>query len=219
MDFSTGLPELDDALGGGIRKKTITLIYGEEKTGKTSLVLRMCALATRTSSAAYVDCSGRLHPLRLDQIMKANGGDGSKLYLLSINSFYEQEKAILSIHDFTAPAPLIAFDDFTALHRLELTGEIKLDMRIYKTLAFQLAALKEVAMKRDLAIIVVGQVHEIPDRGEARAVAQRILSYWADQVLRLEKHPTHKAGRILIEKPRIEKPILYKISRSGLVPV
>jgi len=217
MRFFTGLPKLDEKLGGGISPKTLTLIYGEEKTGKTSLALRICALATRAASAAYVDCSGRLHPLRLSQIMEANKGDESRLYLLSVDSFYEQERAVLSLYDLRPPAHLVVFDDFTTLHRLEITGEIKHDMSVYKMLAFQVAALKEAAMRKDLAVIIVGQVHDIPDKGEVKAVAQRILSHWADNIVKLEKNPALRLGEILIEKPRMEKPISYKISRQGLV--
>lgn len=218
MRFSTGFPKLDDLLGGGIGSKTLAFIYGEEKAGKTSLALRICALATRTASAAYVDCSERLHPLRLSQIMKANRADESKLYLVSVDSFLKQEKVVLNLYDFEPPAPIIVFDDFTAMHRLEIVGDVKRDTPIYKRLAFQVAALKEAAVKRDLAIVIVGQVHEVPGRGEAKAVAQRILSHWADQILKLEKDPAHMSGKIFLEKPQSKAPILYKITRSGLIP-
>lgn len=204
-------------MGGGLPPKTLTLIYGEEKSGKTSLALMICALATKNSSAAYVDCSGRLHPARLAQIMEANGGDGEKLYILSPESFYKQEKIILSVHDSRPPAPLLVFDDFTALHRLELSGNIKLDMPIYRRLAFQAAALKEAAIKNNLTVVIVAQVHEIPDQGEARAVAHRILSYWSDIVLRLEMDYKARLGRIVVEKPEKAGSTAYTIAGSGLV--
>lgn len=216
MMFSTGLPVLDERLGGGISAGTLTLVYGEEKSGKTSLALMMCALATRRSLAAYIDCSGRLHPARISQIMEALGGDEDKLYILSVDSFRAQEKVILSLHDSRPPANLLVFDDFTVLHRLELSGDIGLDMSVYRRLAFHVAALKEAALRNDLAIIIVGQVHEIPDRGEARAVARRILGYWSDTILRLELDPKTKLGRVVIEKPEKMEAAAYRITGSGL---
>jgi len=218
MRFTTGLPRLDDELGGGVASGAVTLVYGEEKSGKTSLVLRICALATRKSSSAYVDCSGRLHPVRLTQILEANRADTTKLYLLSVNSFQRQEDVILSLYDLTPPAPLIVFDDFTALHRLELTGNVKEDMNIYKRLAFQIAALKEAAMEKDLAIIIVGQVHAIPDSGDSRVVAQRILGHWSDYILRLERRPGKEVGRIFVEKPEGRGFVSFRISGAGVVP-
>lgn len=218
MRFSTGLPALDKRLGGGVATGTLTLVYGEEKSGKTSLALMMCALATRSLPAAYVDCSGRLHPARISQIMKALGGDEDKLYILSVESFSAQERAILGIHDSRPPASLLVFDDFTALHRLELSGDIGLDMRVYRRLAFHVAALKEAALRNGFAVMIVGQVHDIPDRGEARAVAQRILVYWSDTVLKLEMDPKTRLGRILIEKPERAEAAAYRITGFGLAP-
>jgi len=218
MRFSTGLPRLDDYLGGGIPTKTITLIYGEEKSGKTSLALRISALAARIASAAYIDCSGRLHPERLSQILEANRAKEEKVLVAVVENFLQQEELILRLHDEPPPAPLIVFDDFTALHRIEITGDVKRDMSVYKRLAFQVAALKEAALNRDLAIIIVGQVHEIPDVGESRLVARRILEYWSNHVLRLERKPGEPVGRIFVEKPRKEGFVQFRIARAGLVP-
>jgi len=217
MRFLTGLPELDERLGGGVASRTLTLVYGEEKSGKTSLVLMMCAFATRQIPAAYIDCSGRLHSARISQIMRAIRGDEDKLYILSVESFQDQEKVILSLHDLMPPARLLVFDDFTALHRLELSGDIRLDMPVYRRLAFQVAALKEAALRNDLAVVIVGHVHDIPDRGESRAVAHRILGYWSDTVLRLGLDPKTRVGRVVIEKPERIEATAYKITGSGLM--
>ncbi len=219
MRFSTGLPSFDERLGGGIETGTVTLVYGEEKSGKTSLALMICSLATKKCLAAYVDCSGRLHPARLSQIMEATGGHEERLYMLSADSFFAQEKVILSLYDSGSPAKLLIFDDFTALHRLELMGDIKLDMPVYRRLAFQVAVLREAALKGDLAVIIVGQVHEIPNRSEARAVAHRILSYWSDTVLRLEMNTKTRIGKILVEKPEKVEALTYRITDSGLTQI
>ena len=112
--FSTGIPELDEALGGGIRGGKVTLIYGEEKSGKTSLALKVCALAAKKAGqAGYVDCSGRLHPQRLLQVLEANGADPSRVSVSVIGNFLQQEEIILSLHDKPPSFPLIIFDDFT----------------------------------------------------------------------------------------------------------
>jgi len=216
--FSTGLPELDDLLGGGIPIRSLTLIYGDEKSGKTSLALRICASAAKRSSAAYIDCSGRLHPARLLQVFEANKVDEERVSVLLVENFLHQEEVIMRIYDGDVPAPLIVFDDFTHLHRLELKGEIELDLDVYRRLAFQVAALKEAALKRDLSIIIIGQVHAIPDKGETRAVAHRILTYWSDYVLRIEKRDGERCSMMRVEKPRRDKSIRFRIVRSGIAP-
>ncbi len=218
MRFSTGLPKLDDELGGGIKTGAITLIYGREKSGKTSLALKICASAARIASAAYIDCSGKLHPLRLSQIIESNRVDEERIYLLSVENFLQQEEVVLKMLDERSPAPLVVFDDFTYLHRIELAGDVKSDINIYKRLAFQLAVLKEAAVRDDIAIVVIGQVHSIPDKGEARAVAHRILTYWSDYVLRIESKPGRPLSKIILEKPESEKEIYFRIVRSGVAP-
>lgn len=218
MRFSTGLPRLDELLEGGVPAKAITLIYGEEKSGKTSLALRISALAARIASAAYIDCSGRLHPERLSQVLEANGVSEERVLVAVVENFLQQEELILKLHDEPPPAPLIVFDDFTALHRIEITGDVKRDMAVYKRLAFQVAALREAALNRGLAVIIVGQVHGIPDAGRSRLIAQRILEYWSDRVLRLERKPGELVGRIFVEKPRKEVSVPFRISEAGLVP-
>lgn len=218
MRFSTGLPRLDDELGGGVKTGAITLIYGEEKSGKTSLALKICASAARIASAAYVDCSGKLHPFRLSQIIESNRVDGEKIYLLSVENFLQQEEVVLRILDERPPAPLIVFDDFTYLHRMELLGDIRSDINVYKRLAFQLAVLKEAALRDDIAIILIGQVHSIPDKGEARAVAHRILTYWSDYVLKVERARGRPLSKITLEKPNGEEEVYFGISKSGVIP-
>ena len=216
MKFPTGLPELDEGLDGGLPTSSITLIYGEEKSGKTSLALKLCALAARRDRAAYIDCSNRLHPLRLAQILRGNRVDRSRLLILPVESFFQQEEIVLRLYDYPPPAPLIVLDDFTFRHRLEIKGDVKQDTPIYERLAFQLAALKEAAMKRDIAIVIIGQVHTLPNTGETRAVAHRILTYWSDYVLRMGRRFGERCGRIWIEKPEKKGVYRFRIVKSGI---
>jgi len=216
MRFPTGLPELDEELGGGLPTGSITLIYGEEKSGKTSLALKLCALAARKARAAYIDCSNRLHPLRLTQIIEGNRVDESRLLILSVESFLHQEEIVLKLYDYPPPAPLIVFDDFTFRYRLEIKGDVKRDTPIYERLAFQLAALKEATVKKDIAIVVIGQVHTLPTTGETRAVAHRILTYWSDYVLKIVRRVGERCGRIWIEKPEKKGVYRFRIVKSGV---
>lgn len=215
--FSTGIPELDEALRGGIHEGKLTLIYGEEKSGKTSLALKVCALAARRAGrAGYVDCSGRLHPQRLLQVIESNEVDPSSVSVMVIENFLQQEEVILSLHDNPPPYPLVAFDDFTYQHRIELSGNVKTDVRVYKRLAFQIAALKEAALRNGLAIVVVGQVHTLPNTGEARLVAQRILTYWSDTILRITRPLGRRCSYIYVEKPVKIGPIGFEIVDGGV---
>jgi len=217
--FSTGLPELDEALGGGAETGKLMLIYGDEKSGKTSLVLRMCASAAKSyGGAAYVDCSGRLHPERVLQILKANKVDPERVSVLIVENFLQQEEVILRLHDGAPPAPFVALDDFTYQHRVELSGNVRGNLGVYKRLAFQIAALKEAAARNNLAVVVVGHVHELPETGETRLVAQRILTYWSDVVVRIVRPPGERVSQAYVEKPLKKGPIGFEVVSGGVAP-
>ncbi len=61
--FTTGLPELDSILGGGLPRGSITEISGSSSMGKTSFGLASVAAITQSGAAcAWVDVSDALSP-------------------------------------------------------------------------------------------------------------------------------------------------------------
>jgi hypothetical protein len=61
--FSTGLPEVDAMLGGGIPRNSITEVSGAASTGKTSFALSILASITQLGNAcAWVDVNDALSP-------------------------------------------------------------------------------------------------------------------------------------------------------------
>ncbi len=212
----TGLRGLDEALGGGIRPGTLTLIYGDEKSGKTSLALGICASAIKTGlSAAFVDCGGRIHPQRVLQVLDSWGVEREKLGITIIDTFLQQEEVVIEILD-RPPADVIVLDDITYQHRVSMIGDVRADMQIFKRLAFQVAALKESAATKGLVILMVGQVHALPGREEARPVAQRILTHWPDLVLRISRRLGERCSKAYLEKPSPAGPIPFKPSPRGV---
>jgi len=216
--YSTGLSELDEIMGGGVPGGSLVFLYGEEKSGKTSIALRICVSALeRGENAVFIDCSSRLHPIRLTQVLNSYQVEPSLLSIAKLDNFLQQEETVIKLYDLSQKFGLIIFDDFTYQHRLRIEGNPRIDLPIYKRLAFQAAALKELASKSGCSVILVGQVHDMPETGEERAVAYRLLSYWADWVLRV-KRPERGCREILVEKPIKSNPILFEVTESGISP-
>ncbi len=66
MVLSTGVPELDEILDGGIAHPSICMIYGESGTGKTMIALRMAIHAARMNiRTMYLDVDLKLDPRAL----------------------------------------------------------------------------------------------------------------------------------------------------------
>lgn len=61
--FSTGFPEVDRVLGGGLMRGSVTLIGGEPGIGKSTLLLQLCARAETKGRLLYV--SGEESPAQI----------------------------------------------------------------------------------------------------------------------------------------------------------
>jgi len=199
--ISTHVSSVDDLLSGGFRLGQLYFLYGEEKTGKTSLTLTVCASAIKKGlKPLFIDCSGRLHPERVLQVLQSWSVDLSKLSIRIVQSFQEQEQLILNLYNSKKMFDVIILDDFTYQHRIELSGDVRQDLSIYKKLALQVAMLSELASRENVTVIIIGQVHDMPEQGGGKAVAYRILSHWAKCVLKLKVSSKHYK-EIIIEKP------------------
>ncbi|MCX8201502.1 MAG: hypothetical protein N3H84_05295 [Candidatus Caldarchaeum sp.] len=178
-------PSVKDFFTGDFKEGISYLVYGDDKAGKTTLLL-YAALKTveKAGKVLWVDCGARLYFTRLHQIIPPQLLD--KIYVTQPRSFREQLESIINVHDFLpSDTRLVVVDDFTYLHRLELSGNPSKDLPIYRALSLQAALLKDVAMTRKASVVVVGLVHEIPVINVVAPVAGRIVSYWADFVAKL----------------------------------
>ncbi len=218
MRIPTGLPKLDLAIGGYVGG-VLHFIYGEEKSGKTSLALLAAANTIKLGGkVVWVDCGERIHVKRLLQVLSTNRVDASKLMLTPVKDFDEQEATIISLLEGTSPSTrLIVLDDYTYLHRIAMKGEVKEDAPIFKRLTFQTASLKEVALTNGIPIIIVGQTHEVPGLG-IKPVASRIVRYWSDVIFRLENSPMGiKVLKVEKGGPPFEQ--RFKITNVGIEAV
>lgn len=218
LTIPTGLPSLDECIGG-YKGGRLYFVYGEEKSGKTSMALRASANAINLgANVLWLDCGHRLHPSRLMQVLMANGADGSRMLISPVYSFDGQEYAILSLlHGVPRRTGLIAVDDFTYLHRIAMKGELREDAPVFKRLTLQAAVLKDVAVSNDIPVLAIGQVHAVPGSG-IKPVASRIVGYWSDVVIRLESlTPSMKLLRL--EKDEMQLSVRFKISEFGIEEV
>ncbi|BAJ50549.1 DNA repair protein RadB [Candidatus Caldarchaeum subterraneum] len=189
------------------------LLYGEEKSGKTALLLTAAAkIAEKGGKVVWIDCGARLHPARLRQIFPVERL--SQLYISQPRTFREQFETLLNVHDFPpSDASLIVCDDFTYLHKLELSGKPSTDLPVYRALSLQAALLKNLAIARKISVVLVGLVHSIPAIDAQEPVAARIVTYWSDVVAKVQKG--RDASVVMQEKPVAQK-IYFKIVEKGV---
>jgi DNA repair protein RadB len=221
--FQTGCVSLDKLLGGGFPVETVSLIYGEAETGKTSLAVQ-CAVncARRGIKSLFIDTDGTFSYERLSQIAEYDYQKISPLMIIMRpTTFQDQTKAIDNLEKvITNKFGLIVVDTATSLYRLKLT-DTKETYAANRELNRQLAVLTQIAKTCGVAVLVISQVRSVPfgETVEMKPVATRVLNYWSDIILNMKQTGQTRVIQVLREKhPKINGTgIVYvKIERSGI---
>ena len=117
--ISTGCRCIDSNIGGGISPESISLIYGEPETGKTTLAIQ-CAVSCglQNYKTLFVDCDNTFSTKRLSQLSGEKFDQvAEQIILVKPKDFKEQTAVIDRIQDYTAKNfGLIVIDTFTSLY-------------------------------------------------------------------------------------------------------
>jgi RecA/RadA recombinase len=217
--ISTGIPSLDLLLGGGFHSKAINLIYGEATTGKTTLALTTVFhhLSHQPSAnALYLDIDNKLNVKRFKQIALSQGKNLlQRIQLFTPESFSMQSDVLEQLPELIT-GDLFIIDSITGLYRGE-TEDAEKTFRANKELNRQLGYLTEISKVKGSTMVLTGQVRNILDTRLVEPVAQRLLRYWSETIIRLEKTTQPSNRYAILEKPEESKaPIILTINQSGI---
>jgi len=212
--ITTGCRTVDELLGGGFERGTVTQVYGPPAAGKTNLALEAAAsVAARGGSALYLDTEG-LSVDRLERIVetRARGTDetvediAGRIIVTQVLDFEEQEEAVRDASEFAPKVDLVVLDSATGFYRLERTERV--------------THLLSLARKHDLAVVITNQVYSDPETEDERAgpLGGHTLTHWSGAVVRLERF---RGGnrRATLEKHRSRaagETARFRITASGL---
>ncbi len=214
-------PPVDDLLGGGIERGTVTQLYGPPAAGKTNLAL--CAAvgcASAGERVAYIDTEG-LSPDRFEQILRAHDEAvetlSSRIIISEAHTFDEQEEAVRDVEELASEVSLIVLDSATGFYRLQRTEDER-EGDALRSVARQITHLLALARKHDLAILITNQVFSDPDSDMVRPLGGNTLEHWTGTVLRIDRFRGGKR-RATLEKHR-SKPAgetaQFRITDEGL---
>ncbi|MFC6989281.1 DNA repair and recombination protein RadB [Haloplanus sp. GCM10025708] len=219
---STGCDPLDELLGGGFERGTVTQVYGPPAAGKTNLALSAAVgVAAAGGVAVYIDTEG-LSIDRFRQLAEAKATDDvedvtSRLIISDAHDFTEQAEAVRDAGEFAERADLVVLDSATGFYRLERVGDGD-DGESLRKVARQVTHLLSLARKHDLAVVVTNQVYTDPESDRARPLGGHTLEHWTGAVVRLDRF---RGGnrRATLEKHR-SKPAgesaTFRITETGL---
>lgn len=215
----TGIPPLDLLLGGGFHSHAINLVYGEATTGKTTLCLTTVfhhLSKNRTVKAIYLDIDNKLNAARFEQIAESQGKNLlPRIQLFTPESYTMQGDALEQLPELRG-GDLLIIDSLTGLYRGE-TEDAEKTFKVNKELNRQLGYLTEVAETTGSTMLLTGQVRSILDTQQVEPVAQRLLRYWSETIIRLEKTAQSSNRHAILEKPEESRaPIILTINESGI---
>jgi DNA repair protein RadB len=205
----TGCISLDKLLGGGFPTESVSLIYGEAETGKTSLAVQ-CAVncARRGIKSLFIDTDGTFSYERLSQIAEYDYEKISPLMIIMRpTTFQEQARAIDQLEKvITNKFGLIIVDTVTSLYRVEL-DDTEETYAANRELNRQLAVLTQIVKTCGVAALIISQVRSVPlgETIEIKPVATRVLNYWSEVVLDMKQTGQTRVIKVLREKhPKIK---------------
>lgn len=183
---------LDELLGGGFEKGTITQIFGPPSSGKSNITLSLAVnVAKNNRKVIYMDTEGGIS---IDRIKQIAGSDFSKvannIIVFEPTSFLEQNENLRAIdvwlrknHD---DVDLIVLDSAVALYRVDDMKSSKLN----KELGKQMGVLSKIARQYDVAVVLTNQIYSAIDEdgnNDVKAVGGTILQYWSKVIIQLER--------------------------------
>lgn len=219
----TGCDPLDDLLGGGFERGTVTQVYGEPAAGKTNVALSAAVeAAVDDGRALYIDTEG----LSIDRFRQIVDGKtdaeefeevAGRIVVSEAYDFDEQAEAVRDAEEFADSVDLIVLDSATGFYRLERAGDDASGQSLRKV-ASQVTHLLSLARKHDLAVVITNQVFRDPDADRTRGLGGNTLEHWTGVVLRLERF---RGGnrRAALEKHRSKaagQTATFRITESGL---
>ena len=206
----TGCGCVDSKLDGGISPESVTLIYGEPETGKSTLAMQ-CAVncAMQNHKTLFVDCDSMFSAKRLSQVASGRFEEIAELVILiKPNDFKEQTAVIDRLSDYTAKNfGLVVIDTVTSLYRLSVAESSGKAFGLNRELNRQMALLAQNAKTLKIPVIATSQVSSVFDEVHVSVepVATRVLKFWADTIIAMK--PT--------ENPQIIKAVLEKTTRKA----
>ncbi len=203
---SSGVPELDRVLGGGLVPGAAILLAGEPGVGKSTLLLEVAAQSARSGRALYVtgEESAAQVRLRADR----TGGVREQLYLAA-----ETDLGAALTHIETVRPDLLVIDSVQTLTAAGVEG-VPGGVTQVKEVA---AALIRVAKTRGITTVLVGHVTK-----DGSIAGPRVLEHLVDVVLHFEGDRNSRLRMVRALKNRfgpVDEVGCFDLSAEGIEAV
>lgn len=231
--LTTGSPNLDELLTGGIEPGAVTELFGEYRTGKTQLTHQFCVNVQLPyeqggleGAALYIDSEGTFRPERIIQMALAKDLDyNNVLKNIIIGRAYNSDHQILLVRE--APKiiaekkiKIIVIDSLITHFRSEYIGRGTLSERqqILNTHIHDLLRLTEIY--DELAVVFTNQVSARPNVFYGNPLTHtggNIVAHGATIRIFLRKGKGEQRIAKVVDAPHIaEQDAVFSITENGI---
>ena len=211
--IKTGLKELDQFLGGGIKDGLITSISGQSATGKTQLAFQICLNALDNGKEIlFHDTTGEFRPERLVEMMKFQKINPSLLDKIKVNRITNTVEQLQSLSGAALENySLLIIDNVTDLFSFEYS---KKEQFFEKNISFMkyMHNLSSIAVGVKIPIIVTNIVRSI-NKHEKENLEESISMYIHTKI-KLSKNGNGYLCQAL--SPFDNKQFQYTITPKGI---
>ena len=211
--IKTGLKELDQFLGGGIKDGLITSISGQSATGKTQLAFQICLNALDNGKEIlFHDTTGEFRPERLVEMMQFQKINPSLLDKIKVNRITNTVEQLQSLSGAALENySLLIIDNVTDLFSFEYS---KKEQFFEKNVSFMkyMHNLSSIAIGVKIPIIVTNIVRSI-NKYEKENLEESISMYIHTKI-KLSKNGNGYLCQAL--SPFDNKQFQYTITPKGL---
>jgi len=211
--IKTGLNELDQFLGGGIKEGLVTSISGQSATGKTQLVFQICLNALHSGKdILFQDTTGGFRPERLVEMMQLQKINPSLLDKIKVSRITNTAQQIQCFSKIPLKSySLIIVDSVTDLFSFEYS---KKEQSLEKHISFMkyMQNLSSIAIDDKIPIIITNMVRTI-NKHEKENLEESISMYTHTKI-KLSKNSNGYLCQVI--SPFVNKKFQYTITSSGL---
>jgi len=211
--IETGLKELDNFLGGGIKDGLITSISGQSATGKTQLIFQICVNALHNGKEIlFQDTIGEFRPERLVEMMQLQKINSSLLDKIKVNRITNTAQQIDCLSKISPESySLIIVDSVTDLFSFEYSRK---EQSLEKHISFMkyMHNLSSIAIDGKIPIIVTNIVRTI-NKHEKENLEESISMYIHTKIKLSKNNNVYSSQAI---SPFANKQFQYTITSKGL---
>jgi len=211
--IKTGLKELDQFLGGGIKEGLVTSISGQSATGKTQLSFQICLNALDNGKEIlFHDTTGDFRPERLVEMMRFQKINPSLLDKIKVNRITNTMEQLQSLSSTRLENySVLIIDNVTDLFSFEYS---KKEQFFEKNISFMkyMHNLSSIAIEKNIPILLTNIVRSINEHEKENL--EESISMYIHAKIKLSKSNNGYSGQVV--SPFHNEKFQYTITSRGL---